>query len=75
MINKTYDPSTEWVPVSSGQMPTPGYYQVTINHYRNQPPDKSQVIHLKYGQFGWQHSKECIIAWRNLPEPYKGELK
>lgn len=70
-MTRTYDPATEWVPVSSGQVPEKdGWYLLTVKY-------ECQGASLRLRPWHDDHfivSKKCeVIAWRYLPEPYKPE--
>jgi hypothetical protein len=70
-----YNPDTEWVPIESGQIPKPGTGIGLILTIGNEKRRYSISGYFYKGQFKDEDGDVCqnIIAWRNLPEPYKGD--
>lgn len=63
----------EWVSVAKhGQPKTNGTYEVTVVF-----DSGTRLVDADYyGEYGFLYDEcdnACVVAWRNMPEPYEGE--
>ena len=81
-MSRKYDPAIEWVPVRSGQMPEEKSV-VLITNSEGDVIDacfdgyRWRGAGISVGYWGdgdaWYGSQNDVVAWRNLPEPYRGD--
>ena len=63
--------ATKWVPCSERLPDEEGYYLVTLGN-ENFPDRDVEIVAIMDGDWDWNPVEE-ILAWRKLPEPYKGD--
>ena len=70
-----------WIPVSE-RLPEEKINPVTSDYYEYECTadwvwDRTDIRYYKFGDGHWWNSPSCVdayvIAWREIPEPYKGE--
>lgn len=64
----------EWVSVAKhGKPKTNGTYEVTVVLDSGKRLVDADYCHSEYGFLYDECDNACVVAWRNLPEPYGGE--
>lgn len=64
----------EWVSVAEhGNPKTNGTYEVTVVFDSGKRLVDADYCHSEYGFLYDECDNACVVAWRNMPEPYVGE--
>ena len=64
----------EWVSVAKhGKPQTNGMYEVTVVFDCGKRLVDADYCHSEYGFLYDECDNACVVAWRNMPEPYEGE--
>lgn len=64
----------EWVSVAKhGKPKTNGTYEVTVVLDSGKRLVDADYCHSEYGFLYDECDNACVVAWRNMPEPYVGE--
>lgn len=64
----------EWVSVAKhGKPKTNGMYEVTVVFDSGKRLVNADYCHSEYGFLYDECDNACVVAWRNMPEPYDGE--
>ena len=67
IIDENEQPKTDWIPCSERLPSEAGHYLVTtIGFFQN-------VVNTVYFDSEMWHSISTVLAWTNLPQPYKKE--
>ena len=73
VIRKTLDERTRWIPVSERLPSIPVWYLVTAKSKRN-GNNFVRILHYNGEKYGWEEQSTCaVLAWADLPEPWRGE--
>ena len=60
-------PEPQWIPMSEREPEEGGHYLITARYEGD-----VIVVSDDYYSYGWDDWKDDVIAWAELPEPYKG---
>lgn len=64
-------PTPQWIPVSERLPSIPVWYLVTAKSKRN-GNNFVRILHYNGEKYGWEEQSTCIVlAWAELPKPWK----